>query len=139
MRARTDWILLMLFVLSAILYVFAVLSYFDILPVPCPLWLYPIRAFCVFTFSAVPMFCLQLFLCRRTIWRLMKILPSAICVGAVLGFTVGLFTASGWKTLGYGVFLLFAIAPAVGCVLALAVYGVCLLYQARRKTPPSHH
>ena len=90
--------------------------------------LYSLRAWLALTFSAVPVFCLQLLLCRRKrCW--VAAIPAAVIIGAALWFAYGYFTATGWDTLGWGILLVLSIAPAAGCVLAWAAYGCWSLYR----------
>ena len=128
MKNRTDTILLAVFLLSLTAYALILLTYLEIIPVDFPLELFSLRAWLALTFSAVPAFCLQLLLCRKT-RRWVAAVPVLVIVGAALLFTYGFFTATGWDTLGWGILLLLSIAPAAGCVLAWAVYGFHQLYK----------
>lgn len=83
---------------------------------------------------AVPVFALQLLLCRRSEGRSKYpvVLPAA-----VLLFLLGLFAASavctpGWDALGWYFLMMYTAAPAAGCVLAWAVYGLARLERRRR-------
>lgn len=123
MKNRTDKILLTVFLLSLPAYALILLTYLEIIPVDFPLELFSLRAWLALTFSAVPAFCLQFLLCRRTRRRIATI-PAVAVIGAALWFAYGFFTATGWDTLGWGILMLLSIAPAVGCALAWAVYGL---------------
>ena len=132
MKNRTDKVLLAVFVVTLPLHIFLVLTYLEIIPI-VETWTWPYRAqelyaYLAFGFFAVPVFCLQLLLCRRKRCRVAAI-PALVIVGVVLLFTYGFFTATGWDALGWGVLLLLCIAPAAGCVLFWAVYGLWRLCQ----------
>lgn len=123
MKNRTDKILLAVFSLSLLAYIWITLTYFGIVPMKFPVVLYSLRAWLTLTFATVPAFCLQLLLCRKTrCW--VAAIPALVIVGAALWFAYGFFTAPGWDTLGWGILMLLSIAPAVGCALAWAVYGL---------------
>ena len=118
MRKPADRMLLALFLLSLALYV-ALIVYGSGTP-------WKIRL--VFTFHAVPAFCLQLLLCRRIrCW--VAAIPALVIVGAVLLFAYNFFTATGHDTLGWALLMILSIAPAAGCVLAWAAYGCWRLYR----------
>ena len=75
--------------------------------------------------SAVPAFCLQLWLCqlenvRWTRWLPLCALFLVAMVGAAYFFG---FVGSGWDTLGGGILLCWCIAPAAGCDLGWLAYG----------------
>lgn len=130
MKNRTDQILLAVFAATLLLYIFIVLTYLEIIPIKFPIELFSLRAWLALTFASVPAFCLQLLLCRRKRRRVAAI-PALVIVGAALLFAYGYFTATGWDTLGWGILLLLSIAPAAGCALAWAAYGLGLLRQRR--------
>ncbi len=117
MKNRTNKIVLAVFLLS-LAFLFLLYGILQKLPFP------PSELTCLFyVFSAVPAFCLQLLLCR-TVRHWIAAVPTVILVGAVLFFTYGLFTTFGWDSLGYAIFLALSAAPAAGCALAWAVYGI---------------
>lgn len=122
MKNRTDKILLAVFAVTLLLYIFIVLTYLEIIPVRFPLALFSLRSWLTLTFSAVPVFCLQLLLCRRT-RRWIAAIPALVIVGAALWFAFGWLTATGWDTLGWAILFWLSIAPAAGCALAWAVFG----------------
>ena len=123
MKNRTDKILLAVFLLSLPVYIFLLLTYLEIIPIKFPVATYSLRAWLALTFAAVPAFCLQLLLCRRT-RRWLAALPAVTVIGAALWFAYGFFTATGWDTLGWAILLLLSIAPAAGCILGWAIYGL---------------
>ena len=73
--------------------------------------------------SAVPAFCLQLWLCRLKNIRWARWLPlSALLLLTLIGAAY-FFGGSGWDTLGGAVILCWCIAPAAGCALGWLAYG----------------
>ena len=124
MKNRTDKILLAVFLLSLAVYLVNFAVCFSDLPLDAPPW----QQMLLLYFHFIPMFCLQLLLCRRTRRRVAAI-PALVIVGAALLFAYGYFTATGWDTLGWGILLVLSIAPAAGCVLAWAAYGCWSLYR----------
>ncbi len=75
--------------------------------------------------SAVPVFFLQLWLCRLKNVRWTRWLPlCALFLVALVGaaYFFG-FVGSGWDTLGGGILLCWCIAPAAGCALGWLAYG----------------
>ena len=129
MKTRTDKILLAVFLLSlpayaAIAYTYITYDFGQFTPSHFEIWF--ARRFLLWMslgFHAVPAFCLQLLLCRRK-RRWVAALPAAATVGAALWFAYGFFTATGYDTLGWAILLILSIAPAAGCALAWAVYGL---------------
>lgn len=128
MKNRTDKILLAVSLLSLALYIAAIPQYLNGLPLDWPDWLFTACAWLAISFHAIPMFCLQLLLCRRA-WRWVAAIPAVAVIGAALWFAYGFFTATGWDSLGWGILLVLSIAPAAGCALAWAVYGFHQLYK----------
>ena len=132
MKNRTEKILLAVFLLSLALAVLFVLTWLEILPVhylEWPYWAQVLNVCLALGFSVVPVFCLQLLLCRR-VPRFLAACPALLLAGTVLCFAYAYFTAIGWDSLGYAFLLLLCIAPAVGIALAWAVYG---LYKYRKR------
>jgi len=128
MKNRTNRNLFAVFVCSVVLQ-FSLYGILQKLPLP------PSELTCLFyVFPAVPAFCLQLLLCRKVRWWIAAV-PTVILVGAVLFFTYGLFTTTGWDNLGYVIFLALSAAPAAGFVLAWAVYGFWTMYRKRDIRP----
>lgn len=90
-----------------------------------PLDLLELRIVLCFSFSVVPAFCLQLWLCRLENVRRARWLPlGTLCLMALIGaaYLFGL-VGSGWDSLGGGVLLCWCIAPAAGCVLGWMAHG----------------
>ena len=126
MKNRTDRVLLALLLLSLPLAVLLFSVYLELLPVhpmTWPYWVQELHAYLAFGFPAVPFFCLQLLLCRRT-RRRTALLPAGGVIAAALVCVRGYCTASGWDTLGWLILLLLTAAPAAGCALAWAVWGL---------------
>lgn len=90
-----------------------------------PLSLSELRSVLWLSFSAVPAFCLQLWLCRLEHVRWIRWLPLCFLflvalVGAAYFFGL---VGSGWDTLLGGILLCWCIAPAAGCALGWLAYG----------------
>lgn len=113
MKNRTDKILLAVFLLTLAAYA-AVITYGNGTSLEMRL---------VFSLHAVPVFCLQLLLCRK-VRRWVAAIPALILVAAALFFSFGWLTTTGWDSLGYAIFLAFTAAPAVGCILAWIVWFI---------------
>ena len=72
---------------------------------------------------ALPAFCLQLLLCRVGRWKLLRAVPLVLAAAmALLGFYYAQQPGFGAGLFGV-ILLLGAISPAVGAVLAWAVWG----------------
>ncbi|USF26634.1 hypothetical protein N510_001564 [Firmicutes bacterium ASF500] len=123
MKNRADKILLTVFLLSlpayaAMAYTYLTYEFVQFAPSHFEIWF--ARRFLLWMslgFHAVPAFCLQLLLCRRT-RRWVTVLPTAAIAGAAFWFVCGFFTATGHGTLGWALLMILSIAPAAGCVLA---------------------
>ena len=79
-------------------------------------------------FHAVPAFCLQLLLCRKT-RRWIAAIPGLAVIGLALWAAYGCVASTGWDTLGYAILMQLSAAPAVGCILAWSIYCGWELYQ----------
>ena len=133
MKNRTDQILLALFVLSLVLYGVILVTFIEyggrVSPAPLGVLLFrQLHVWLALGFHAVPFFCLQLLLCR-TARRRVAALPALLLSAFLLACAAGYLRATGWDALGWVILLLGCAAPAVGCVLAWAVYGFHRLYQ----------
>lgn len=118
MKNRNHIALLVGFFVSLVLYVLLFLwnVSLDLSELRTVLWL---------SFSAVPAFCLQLWLCRLENVRWTRYLPlCALFLVALIGgsYLFGL-VGSGWDTLGGGILLCWCIAPTAGCALGWLAYG----------------
>lgn len=124
MKNRTDKILLIGSLASVAIYVI-VLYYtrrvnpFYLLDKP---GLLAVCEWLILYFPAVPVFCLQLLLCRRA-RRWVAALPALILAVLALWAAYGASTHSGWDAFGYEILLELSAAPAVVCVLAWIMYG----------------
>lgn len=127
MKNRTDKTLLAVLAVTLPLYAFIVLTYFEIIPMvdhwEWPSWVNSLYTWLALGFLAVPVFCLQLLMCRRTgRWAAASL--ALFIIGAALFFACGYLTARGWDSLFWGVLMLLSIAPAAGCALGWIVYGL---------------
>ncbi len=132
MKNRTDKILLAVFLLSLPVCAFLLLTYLGIIDFLLDLGWRTVRNWLAGTFHVVPAFCLQLLLCRR-VRRWIAALPALLTAGAAVWCTYESFTATGWDNVGWLLLLLLCAAPAAGCTLAWAVYGIDRL--RKRKSP----
>ena len=82
---------------------------------------------------AIPFFCLQLLLCRMERWKPLRAAPLVLLAAVALWGGWICLTWSGWDALLGVILLLGAISPAVGSVLAWAVWGF-LQFRKRRKS-----
>lgn len=121
MKKRTDFILLVAFLLSLAVYLYAAFLYFAVYPSYHPR-LMEVLNWLVMLFHLVPAFFLQLLLCRR-LPRFLAVLPLLGLLGVLSYSVLGYLTAKGWSYLAYAYPLLLSIAPTVGCILAWVVYG----------------
>ncbi len=119
---KTDNILRALFLLSLAAYLVIFVSAFWDLPLNIPPWHQGLLLY----FHAIPMFFLQLLLCRlaKPLWRLLVPLALLLVPGLVF---VG---SAGWYLMGWILFLYWCVAPAAGCALAWLVWGAG---QSRRR------
>lgn len=120
MKKRTDFILLTVLLLSLAVYAANIVYGME----------YPFNVYLLLGFHAIPAFCLQLLLCRRT-RRWVASLSLPLLALAALFFAYKSYISTGWDGLGWLILLGLCIAPAVGCVLAWAAYGLSRLYQKK--------
>lgn len=115
-KNRTNLLLLVLFLLSLALCV--------------GFWFWNI-AWLLFL-PAVPAFSLQMLLCRMGRWKLLRAVPLVLAAAmAALGFYYGQQPGLGESLFGV-ILLLGAVSPAVGAVLAWAVWGLRRFYPPHR-------
>lgn len=123
MKRSGNRLLLLVFILSLAAYLALVWEYGTGILYPSPVWLQRLWSYLLLGLHGVPVFCLQLLLCRgRRRWPAL-----ALCVlvaGAALVCAVGFYTAKGWDALGWGILLLGCAAPAVGSLLAWIAWGL---------------
>ena len=134
MKNRVNQILLAAFFLTAALYVYFLLVWIEGIPRPFydpndPFRFYELWVYLGVGFHVVPCFCLQFLVCRMAKSPWVRLIPVFLLLGLASWFTMGLFTATGWDNLGWGLLLLLCAAPAAGCALAWAVYGAQRLRQ----------
>ena len=120
MNDRGNQILLTAFFITAVLYAFVMLCWVGAVSVTDPdLWMD-----LGLWFHAVPCFFLQLLICRAVKSPILRLIPVLLLLGLAAWSTLGFFNAADWDGLGWGLLLLLCAAPAAGCALAWAVYGV---------------
>lgn len=119
MKARANMALLVVFFLSLVVYGVLIFSSLDIWDTYFEPFVYAALGF-----HGVSAFCLQLLLCRTAKRRWTACLPAAVLAAAALAAWLGLLTASGWDSLGWELFLLLCIAPAVGIAAAWIAHAL---------------
>lgn len=121
MKNRTDKVLLGIFLVSLAVYIAIFADCFSELP----LSLTPLQQALLLYFHFIPMFFLQLLLCRLSKpwwWHLLPFLPLL-----VTGLVFMVFAE--WYILGWVLVLWWCVAPIMGYLLAWAVYGCWKLYR----------
>ena len=121
MKNRTGQILLIAFVLTLAAYLVMFAACFSQFPISAS----PLLQFLILYFHAIPMLLIQLLLFRLSKpwrWKLLPFLPMLVVGLAFLRI-------AEWHILGWILVLWWCAAPAAGCVLAWAAYGLCRLYQ----------
>ena len=129
MKSRTDQILLAVFLASAALYVFILLTNMDILPLRVNDQARGTWEWLMWRFHAVPCICLQLLLCRLLRWNLFRLLPLLLLGTAMFFLAAASFLTKGWGSMFWGVRLVWCCAPAAGLVLGWIVYGFWLAFK----------
>lgn len=121
---KTDRIWLCSFAITLIVYLLIFISCFTEIPINRPTWHIRLLLY----FHIIPMFCLQLLLCRRARvrWRLM--IP--IILLAVPGFIF--LNSIDWDIGGWIFFLIWCVAPLLGCMVAWVVWGVMEYVKKKR-------
>lgn len=130
MKDRTNRILLAIFVVSLVVYALLLWTFVAFPWSPglgYPLW--NLLFWLVAGGHAVPVFALQLLLCRRSEGGSKFLaIGLTVVVAILLGcFTLSAYTAPGLDALFWTILALGTIAPAAGCVLAWIVWGACFL------------
>lgn len=117
MKNRTDKILLGMSLVSLAIYIAIFAACFSELPInPTPL-----HQALVLYFHGIPMFSVQLLLCRLSKswwWRLIPFLP-------ILAAGLVFMSIAEWYILGWILVLWWCFAPTAGCLLAWAVSFLC--------------
>lgn len=116
MKGKTDRLLLTFFVGSMAFYVVIFATAFSSLPLNIPSW----HQFLLLFFHFVPMFFLQLLLCRRAKLRWKLLCPLILLLVPGLVFLNG----AEWDLMAWIFFLFWCIAPVAGSVLAWVVWAV---------------
>lgn len=121
MKNRTDKFLLGFFLVSLAVYIAIFAACFSELPInPTPL-----HQALVLYFHFIPMFLLQLLLCRRAKLHWQLLIPPALLLIPGLVFV----SIAGWHIMAWVLFLFWCAAPSVGCLLAWAVCGCWKWYR----------
>ena len=123
MKNRTDKILSLLFAVSVIGYF---LLFFVLQDVSFPPGEF---VFLWYAAPVIPAFCFQFLLCRNIKRKWAAALPAVLLIGWCLLCLIQMFINTGWDALGWAIFLALSAAPAAGCALAWAVYGLHRLYK----------
>lgn len=141
MKNRANQILLAASFLTAALYVYFLLVWIEGIPRPFydpndPFRFYELWVYLGVGFHVVPCFCLQLLICRAAKRPAIRLIPVFLLAGLVAVFLCALVNAEGLDGLGWILLLMLCIAPAVGCALAWAVYGIQWYVQHRQGRQP---
>ena len=129
MKQRADNVLLAVLFVTAALYAFVLLTWLEVIPLRVNNQSLDLWNWLVLRFHAVPFFCLQLLLCRKLHWNLMRLLPLLLVGLAVCLLAAASFTADGWDRLGWLLLLALCAAPAAGVILGWIVYGFWLAFK----------
>ena len=120
MKESTNRVLSRLCWVTAAVYAVVFVSAFWHLPIDIPVWHQALLIY----FHFIPMFLLQLVLCRTRSIPVRILLPLGILAGVGL---VWLCLAE-WSIIGWALFIYWCTAPVIGCAVAWVVYGAgCLL------------
>ena len=120
MKESTNRVLFRLCWVTAAVYAVVFVSAFWDLPIDIPVWHQALLIY----FHFIPMFLLQLVLCRTRSIPVRILLPLGILAGVGL---VWLCLAE-WSIIGWALFIYWCTAPVIGCAVAWVVYGAgCLL------------
>lgn len=113
----SDKVLLWLCIVSFAVYAVIFFSAFAELPLNIPSWHQGLLLF----FHAIPMFFLELLLCRIAALRWRLLLPAfpLILVG------VWFLSRAEWYVMAWILFLAWCVPPVAGCLAACAVFAVC--------------
>ena len=118
MKNRTDKILLAVFLLSLSAYA----AFFAYCFSELPLSITPPQQALLLYSHSIPMFFLQLLLCRTAKLRWRLLIPLLLLLIPGLVFT----SAAGWQVIAWVLFGFWCIDPEIGCVLAWSAYGLGL-------------
>lgn len=113
---KTDRVLLAFTLVTFAAYAVILVTAFWDLPLDIP----PEHQFLLLYAHCIPMFFLELLLCRRAKWAWRLLLP--ILLLAIPG--VWFLAAAEWYLLAWFMVGWWCVAPAAGCLLAFIVWGV---------------
>lgn len=120
MKESTNRVLSRLCWVTAAVYAVVFVSAFWDLPIDIPVWHQALLIY----FHFIPMFLLQLVLCRTRSIPVRILLPLGILAGVGLVW----LCLTQWSIIGWALFIYWCTAPVMGCALAWVVYGAgCLL------------
>ena len=119
MKEATNRVLSRLFWVTAAGYAVIFVSAFWHLPIDIPVWHQALLIYSHF----VPMFLLQLMLCRTRSIPVRLFLPLGILAGVGLVW----LCLTQWTLLGWVLFAYWCTAPLTGCAVAWVAYGVSYL------------
>ncbi len=116
---NTNRVLSRLFWVTAVGYAVIFVSAFWHLPIDIPVWHQALLIYSHF----IPMFLLQLILCRTRSIPVRLFLPLGILAGVGLVW----LCLTQWTLLGWVLFAYWCTAPLTGCAVAWVAYGVSYL------------
>ena len=116
-QRKSDKVLLVLCIGFFAVYCVIFLSAFSVLPLNIAPWHEKLLRF----FHFIPMFFLELLLCRIATPKWRFIIPAIPLVLMGLWF----LSHAEWYTLGWILFLAWCIPPALGCLTAFMVFVIC--------------
>lgn len=127
-QTKTDRVLAGVFALSMAAYMMILVTAFAELPINIPSW----HQFLLISFHIIPMFCLQLLLCRleKLRWRLL--IPAVLLMSPGIVFLWG----AEWAVMAWILFLCWCVAPALGGVLAWIVWLCALSVKPEKADRP---
>lgn len=124
MKESTNRVLSRLCWVTAAIYVVIYVAAFWHLPIHVYIW----HQGLLFYFHFIPMFLLQLVLCRTRSTPVCILLPLGILAGVGLVW----LCLTEWTVMGWALFGYWCIAPVMGCALAWVVYFAGYLLGYRR-------
>lgn len=118
---NTNRILFRLLWVTAAVYAVVFVSAFWDLPIDIPVWHQALLIY----FHVIPMFLLQLVLCRTRSIPVRLFLPLGILVGVGLVW----LCLTGFHLIAWYLYAYWCMAPVTGCAVAWVVYGAGYLVQ----------
>lgn len=122
---KSDKVLLSVFVISMMAYILIFALAFAELPLNIPPW----HQFLLLHFHFVPMFFLQLLLCRKATLRWRLLIPLILLVVPGILF----LNKAEWNIMGWIIFLFWCVAPVLGSVFAWIVSAIQRRIYGERK------